>query len=286
MSQKVGFGAHGNVYKDKGGQFVVKWALPHSVRQLRKENAVYLRLQGTPGILKHYYYGEHSGTAYLTLEYAGGSLLSMLDMAVGGIGCFDCLDLAFTIASTLPILASIHMQGVIHGDIHPGNILVSSSGVKLIDFGSSRFSRDSPNASFNYADTYGYSPYYSGVERIAHGLPTFQDDVVSFAYTLVRVAHGGRMPWDNDFAKVMGSDPSPQLMAVQLIALKNSFSAQQLCKGLPNVFESFLTAALTFQKVRWRSFNYNYWREQFNITPYSKVHPPSKRYQFLKALTE
>ncbi|KAF9492903.1 kinase-like protein [Pleurotus eryngii] len=271
MSQKVGFGAHSNVYKDEGGRFVVKWALPDSI----------------PGILKHYSYGKHSGTAYLTLEYAGGSLLSMLDMAVQGIGCFDCLNLAFTITSTLPILASIHMQGVIHGDIHPGNILVSSSGVKLINFGSSRFSRDSPNAPPpNYADTYGYSPYYSGVKCIAHGLPTFQDDVVSFAYTLVRVAHGGCMPWDNDFAEVMGSDPSPQLMAVQLIALKNSFSTQQLCKGLPNVFESFLTTALTFQKVRWRFFNYNYWREQFNITPYSKVHPPSKRYQFLKGLTE
>ncbi|KAF9487117.1 kinase-like protein [Pleurotus eryngii] len=271
----IGYGAHSDVFMEEGSPYVIKRALPHSIQQLHKENAVYLLLQGTDGILNRYSYRELGGTAYLTLERAGGSLLHMIDIAEEEPSSFNALDLAFTVATlVLSIISSIHKQGIVHSDIHLANILFSNSGMKLIDFGSSRFLGNSPNASFNHPDTYGYSPYYSGMHCIASGLSTPQDDIVSFAYTLVYIAHGGQMSWDDSFADLMDSEPSPQLIVPQLIALKKGFSPSRLCQGLPKIFESFLTSALNNKKAHWKNFPYNYWRERFNIKHRISGSPP------------
>ena len=40
--------------------------------------------------------------------------------------------------AALTTLKSIHRVGILHGDIRPENILVSDSGITIIDFGHSR----------------------------------------------------------------------------------------------------------------------------------------------------
>ncbi|KAF4574328.1 hypothetical protein EYR40_005952 [Pleurotus pulmonarius] len=161
----------------------------------------------------------------------------------------------------LPVIAQIHAKGVIHGDIHPGNILLTSTGPKLIDFGSSHFMENTGKTAFNYDDTYDHSLYFAGARRLASSTPTDCDDITSFSYMVVYIARGLRMPWDQRFWEITGRDLSLDMTLSELIAMKNSFSSSELCEGLPSLFESFLSAALGSITM---NYDYNHWWNEFN----------------------
>jgi serine/threonine protein kinase len=87
----------------------------------------------------------------LVILYTGDSLLneperilSVSDWYVSGTwACFNIPTLNFPFCvnnsrSALSTLASIHCAGILHGDIRRGNILVSDSGITIIDFSHSK----------------------------------------------------------------------------------------------------------------------------------------------------
>jgi serine/threonine-protein kinase len=81
------------------------------------------------------------------------------------------LDLARRVAEAY---AELHARGIAHGDVHPGNVLVESSGrVWLIDFGVARFHRDRP-AGFieppREGIPYFFEPEYAAA-RLARTMP-------------------------------------------------------------------------------------------------------------------
>src|SRR6266852_5224937 len=75
--------------------------------------------------------GSQDGTEYLVMEYLEGETLAArlekgplsLDLVLKyGVEISDALDKA-------------HRQGIIHRDLKPGNIMLTKSGAKLVDFG-------------------------------------------------------------------------------------------------------------------------------------------------------
>lgn len=73
---------------------------------------------------------------YLVMEYmVGGDLKSLLAM----FGYFDEPTARFYVAEMVMALQYLHQHGIVHRDIKPDNMLLSSSGhVKLTDFGLSK----------------------------------------------------------------------------------------------------------------------------------------------------
>ncbi len=107
---------------------------------LAREAAILHHLQGklSPALLS---VDEFGGRHYLALEWIEG--ISAIDAAEEfrkdrhRSAVASLLQLCCTI---LAVYADLHDQGVIHGDIHPNNILVGADGrVKLIDFGLANF---------------------------------------------------------------------------------------------------------------------------------------------------
>src|SRR5262249_47989462 len=75
--------------------------------------------------------GEHAGTAYLVMQYLEGETLADR-LAKGPLPIGQALTTAIEIASALD---RAHRAGIVHRDLKPGNIMLTKTGAKLLDFG-------------------------------------------------------------------------------------------------------------------------------------------------------
>lgn len=102
-----------------------------ALSMLLKEAKAAARLDH-PNIVRIYDWGRSGDQAYIVMERLDGGSLAELERHTQ-LPVATLVDYAVSIAEAL---AYAHAQGVIHRDIKPGNIFVTSTGgVKLIDFG-------------------------------------------------------------------------------------------------------------------------------------------------------
>jgi eukaryotic-like serine/threonine-protein kinase len=109
-----------------------------AAQQLDREALVLKQLNGVgvPALLEH---GLEDGKPFLRMEWLAGNeaqvVASKLRLAAHDTRK-ELLELCRSIASAY---AAIHRAGVIHGDVHPRNVLVLGSGeIRIVDFGLSR----------------------------------------------------------------------------------------------------------------------------------------------------
>ena len=95
-------------------------------------------------------------------------------------------------------LAAIHAQGLVHGDLKPGNVMVSEGRTVILDFG---FAQERARASARRpgAPPDGGTPNYMSPERLRNGGASPEDDVYAMALTLwemwtCRVPEPGHKP--------------------------------------------------------------------------------------------
>lgn len=120
-------------------------------------------------------------TSWLVMEYvAGGSLDSrpaMAPRAAARIG-----------AQVADALHALHAKGIVHGDIKPGNLLVTRDGtVKLADFGAAHRVGGQETITPNTAVS--YTPGYAAPE-VLRGRPEPASDVFSLGATVHALASG------------------------------------------------------------------------------------------------
>jgi eukaryotic-like serine/threonine-protein kinase len=88
------------------------------------------------GIAQVYDYGEQDDLIYLVMELVPGEPLSKILTRSGALSVEATLDL---ITQTARALQVAHTAGIIHRDIKPGNLMVTSDGtIKVTDFGIAR----------------------------------------------------------------------------------------------------------------------------------------------------
>ena len=84
-----------------------------------------------PHICTLYDVGHQDGTDYLVMEYLEGETLAAR-LQRGPLELGEALRHAIGIADALD---KAHREGVVHRDLKPGNIMLTRSGAKLLDFG-------------------------------------------------------------------------------------------------------------------------------------------------------
>jgi Tol biopolymer transport system component len=87
--------------------------------------------------------GSHDGTDYLVMEYLEGETLADR-LARGALPRDQVLKYGIEIAEGLE---KAHRSGVVHRDLKPGNIMLTKSGAKLMDFGLAKTAMAAPPAS-------------------------------------------------------------------------------------------------------------------------------------------
>ncbi|MCA1580878.1 MAG: serine/threonine-protein kinase [Acidobacteria bacterium] len=101
------------------------------VRQRFEREAKTISQLSHPHICAIYDVGREGETEYLVMEYIEGQTL-FDRLAKGPLPLDQTLRCGVEIADALD---GAHRQGIVHRDLKPGNVMLTKSGVKLLDFG-------------------------------------------------------------------------------------------------------------------------------------------------------
>jgi len=82
--------------------------------------------------------GHQDGTDYLVMEYLEGETLAQR-LCKGPLPLEQVLQYAIEIADSLD---KAHRKGITHRDLKPGNIMITKSGTKLLDFGLAKLKQE------------------------------------------------------------------------------------------------------------------------------------------------
>src|SRR5688572_3887186 len=93
--------------------------------------------------------GRHERTDFLVMEWLDGDTLSAR-LARGPLPLHHALQYAVEIAAALD---QAHRHGVTHRDLKPANIMLTKSGVKLLDFGLAKLRPSGKTSSVSVAAT-------------------------------------------------------------------------------------------------------------------------------------
>src|SRR5438128_687941 len=101
------------------------------VRQRFEREAKTISSLSHPHICALYDVGNQDGVEYLVMEYLEGETLADRS-ARGPLPSEQVLRYGIEMADALD---KAHRQGIVHRDLKPGNVMLTKSGVKLLDFG-------------------------------------------------------------------------------------------------------------------------------------------------------
>jgi len=173
---------------------------PEYVERFYKEGQAAGRLNH-PNIVQAIDVGEAAGYHYFVMEYVEGKTIAD-DLTAGNVfEEAEALDIIIQVANAL---AHAHACSLIHRDVKPKNIMISTNGtVKLADMGLARETTDIEAAQSEVGKAYG-TPYYIAPEQIRGKMDIDgRADIYGLGATLYHMLTG-RVPFmAEDSADVM-----------------------------------------------------------------------------------
>lgn len=196
---KIGAGGMSDVYKAKDltlGRFVAIKVLKSEfsedlnfVTKFRTEAQSAAGLEH-PNIVNIYDVGSEAGIHYIVMEYVEGITLKTYIEKKGQLSFKEAVSIAIQVGRGIE---AAHNKGIIHRDIKPQNIIISTEGkVKVTDFGIARaVSTNTINS-----DVMG-SVHYSSPEQARNGFVDGKSDIYSLGIVMYEMVTG-RVPFDGD----------------------------------------------------------------------------------------
>ena len=145
----VGAGGMGEVYRARDTRLdrtvAIKVLPSHlsnnpEVRQRFDREARTISSLSHPHICALHDVGHQDGVDYLVMEFLEGETLTDR-LSRGPLPAEQVLRYGIEIADALD---KAHRQGIVHRDLKPGNIMLTKSGVKLVDFGLAKLALGRP----------------------------------------------------------------------------------------------------------------------------------------------
>jgi serine/threonine protein kinase/Tol biopolymer transport system component len=151
ITGSIGAGGMGEVYRAKDkrlDRIIAIKVLPDHLASRAELRERFDREARTVASLNHphictlYDIGNQDGTDFLVMEYLEGETLAER-LKKGPLPIAQALQYAIEIADALD---KAHRKGITHRDLKPGNIMLTKSGTKLLDFGLAKLKKDTTPA--------------------------------------------------------------------------------------------------------------------------------------------
>ena len=199
IMEKIGAGGMSDVYRARDhilGRFVAIKVLKQEfsedvnfVTKFRTEAQSAASLEH-PNIVNIYDVGSEAGLHYIVMEYVEGVTLKTYIEKKGRLTYKEAVSIAIQVGRGME---AAHAKHIIHRDIKPQNILISTEGkAKVTDFGIAR----AVSSNTISADVMG-SVHYASPEQARNGFVDGKSDIYSLGIVMYEMVTG-RVPFDGD----------------------------------------------------------------------------------------
>jgi len=267
----LGAGGMGEVYRAKDTRLdrtVALKVLPQhlaadpDLRQRFEREARAVSSLNHPHICALFDVGRQDGTDYLVMEYLEGETLADR-LSRGPLPTEQVLRYGIEIADALD---KAHRQGIVHRDLKPGNVMLTKSGAKLLDFGLAKLhgAQAAPAASVLSALATSARPLtehgtvlgtfqYMAPEQLEAKEADARSDIFALGSLLYEMAAGKRAFTGKSqaslIAAILSADPPP-LASVQPMAPPGLERLVKVCLA-KDPDDRLQTAHDVMQELKW-----------------------------------
>ncbi len=143
-----------------------------------------------PNIVNIYDVGSEDGMYFIIMEYIEGITLKSYIERKERLNYKEVLSIAIQVGRGIQ---AAHEKGIIHRDIKPQNVIISTEGkVKVTDFGIAK----AVSSNTINAEVMG-SVHYTSPEQARNGMVSYQSDIYSLGIVMYEMITG-RVPYDGD----------------------------------------------------------------------------------------
>ncbi len=222
----IGAGGMGEVYRARDTRLdrtVAVKVLPEhltgneELRQRFEREARTISQLSHPHICALYDVGREGSADYLVMEFLEGETLASR-LNKGALPSEQLLRYGIEIADALD---KAHRQGIVHRDLKPGNVMLTKSGVKLLDFGLAKYqtaaraeslsgasrlaTEAQPSAPLTERGTVLGTFQYMAPEQLEGGEADARSDIFAFGAVLYEMATGRKAFTGKSQASLAGS---------------------------------------------------------------------------------
>ena len=140
----------------------------YGAERFMEEARTLAKFMGHPNIAGVSSYFDENDTSYFVMDYIEGISFKTYIASHGGKVSVE--DACNVMIPVLRALTAVHAEGFIHRDVTPDNIYITKDGlVKLLDFGSARYSIGDKSKSLDVILKVGYAPKEQYIRRSRQG---------------------------------------------------------------------------------------------------------------------
>ena len=204
VTELIGAGGMGEVYRAldvRLGRDVAVKVLPEHVAKNPEALARLAREARTIASLNHPHIcalhdiGREGQIDYLVMELVEGETLARR-LVRGALPLDQVLRFGIEIAEAL---GAAHARGIVHRDLKPGNVMLTRSGTKLLDFGLAKLrpadeaaaAREEPT--LTHENVLVGTPPYMAPEQIERGVADARTDIFALGLVLYEMLTGSRV---------------------------------------------------------------------------------------------
>jgi eukaryotic-like serine/threonine-protein kinase len=231
----LGAGGMGEVYRARDTRLGREVAIKILPSHLSSDSGARLRFEreaktvsglNHPNICTLHDIGHQDGVDFIVMEYIEGETLDQR-IAKGRMPLADILKYGAQIADALD---KAHRSGVIHRDLKPGNIMLTKSGAKLLDFGLAKSSTSlatmatvagsTPSSPLTQEGMIVGTFQYMSPEQVAGQELDSRSDIFSFGAVLYEMVTGQKaFPGKSQLSvasAIVEKDPEPAMVIAPL----------------------------------------------------------------------